>query len=239
MATYAVSDLHGQKDLLIQIQKFLKSDDKVYFLGDAADRGPDGWEMIKMILKDSRFEFLKGNHEDMLVQAAKDWFKYESYTDNYHILAYNGGGTTFYDMTCDEWASDWIRCIDELSGRAEYINTLGWTIYLSHAGFTPRLNEEGKMAWVWGEDLIWNREHFLEEWDEESFPQAIVVHGHTPIPYVVEDLGKRSSQDDLNKPYYYCNQHKICIDNGAFATKSTILLNLDTFEYHIFSTKNK
>lgn len=41
MATYACSDLHGRLDLLEQIQSFLKSDDRVYFLGDAGDRGPD------------------------------------------------------------------------------------------------------------------------------------------------------------------------------------------------------
>ena len=31
MATYACTDLHGQKDLLVKIQKFLQPDDVVFF----------------------------------------------------------------------------------------------------------------------------------------------------------------------------------------------------------------
>lgn len=40
MAVYALSDLHGYLDLYKQIKEFLKPEDKVYFLGDAGDRGP-------------------------------------------------------------------------------------------------------------------------------------------------------------------------------------------------------
>lgn len=38
--TFACADLHGQYNLYKQIKNFLKEDDKVYFLGDATDRGP-------------------------------------------------------------------------------------------------------------------------------------------------------------------------------------------------------
>lgn len=86
MATYACSDLHGQKDLLIQIQKFLQPDDVVFFLGDAADRGPYGWEMIKMIAQDKRFISIKGNHEDMLIKAARSYYRDEYTGEDYSLL---------------------------------------------------------------------------------------------------------------------------------------------------------
>ena len=63
--TFACSDLHGQLDLWKQIKSFLNPEDTVYFLGDAGDRGPDGWELIKAIANDSQVVYLKGNHEDM------------------------------------------------------------------------------------------------------------------------------------------------------------------------------
>ena len=44
MATYAMGDLQGHLEVLKKIQAFLKPDDKVYFLGDACDRGPQSYE---------------------------------------------------------------------------------------------------------------------------------------------------------------------------------------------------
>ena len=49
MAVYALSDLHGNLELLREIQKFLNEDDTVYFLGDGGDRGPKPWETIGTI----------------------------------------------------------------------------------------------------------------------------------------------------------------------------------------------
>ena len=42
MAAYAFTDLHGQYEFWKQIKEFCQPDDKLYFLGDAADRGSDG-----------------------------------------------------------------------------------------------------------------------------------------------------------------------------------------------------
>lgn len=35
--------------------------------------------------------------------------------------------------------------------------------------------------------------------------------------------------------FWYCNNHKVNIDCGAFFTGKTVLLDLDTFDEHIFS----
>lgn len=52
MATYTVSDIHGQYALF---QKLLESihfsdDDFLYILGDAIDRGPDGIKILQAIM---------------------------------------------------------------------------------------------------------------------------------------------------------------------------------------------
>ena len=67
--TFACSDLHGMLPFFEQICEMLESDDIVYFLGDAGDRGPEPWETIKRIAEHPQFIYLKGNHEDMLVRA--------------------------------------------------------------------------------------------------------------------------------------------------------------------------
>ena len=53
MSVWAFSDLHGHLDLYKQIKEYVKPEDKLYYLGDAGDRGPQSWETVKAILKDS------------------------------------------------------------------------------------------------------------------------------------------------------------------------------------------
>ena len=98
MAVYALSDLHGNLELLREIQKFLNENDIVYFLGDGGDRGPRPWETIKEIYKDKRFIYMKGNHEDMLVKAVVDYIDYECLDYSFQMLASNGGEKTFFDF---------------------------------------------------------------------------------------------------------------------------------------------
>ena len=239
MSIYACSDLHGQKSLLEQIINFLGPNDKVYFLGDAADRGPDGWEMIKMIAKDSRFVYLKGNHEDMLAAAAKEYFLFDHLGSDYHLLLNNGGYDTFNAMLADPMAEKWIAYIRNLPTYAIYNNAIGDSVCLSHAGFTPWIDEEGALYVPEDEDLIWNRNHYLEKWnDKEMLTNAIVVHGHTPIPYIMDDLRVPDNGDLIAAgPFWYADSHKVCLDCAAFATGAAFLLNLDTFEYHTFKSE--
>lgn len=234
MATYACSDLHGCKALFQKIRKFLKSDDIVYFLGDAADRGTHGWEIIKEIATDSRFIPIKGNHEDMLISAAESYFPDERPGRGYSLLVNNGGGNTFYDMTNDPWNREWINHIKKYPTHIEYINKNNELVLLSHAGYTPWFDErDGSTIMPTDSDLIWSREHFWDDWDEENFGKTIVVHGHTPIPYMAEYL-RTPERDDIEKPFWYCNNHKVCIDSAAFATDICFLLNLDDWSYHTF-----
>ena len=58
---FAISDLHGMYDLWKQVQETLQSDDILYMLGDAADRGPDGWKIIKEALGDPRVRYAHGH----------------------------------------------------------------------------------------------------------------------------------------------------------------------------------
>jgi calcineurin-like phosphoesterase family protein len=232
MAVYACSDLHGQRALFDEIKKMLNPEDTVYFLGDAADRGDDGWEMIKEIYKDSRFIYLKGNHEDMLVNAAKDYY-YKDITCgyNFNLLCYNGGLKTFEDMTLDPFGKDWIEVIDKLPLIATYINAIGDEIILSHAGFTPSVDRT-----PYDNDLLWDREHFLDDWDDDNFFNTVIIHGHTPTAHIACNV-LVNREEILNlKPgafWYKAGCRKCGIDQGSAYTNTALLLDLDTYEEHI------
>ena len=239
MATYACSDLHARLDLFKKIQSFLQPDDIVYFLGDAADRGPDGWQLIKEIVNDSRFIYLKGNHEDMLIKAADDYFKYDYLGEAYNLLVYNGGESTFQSLILDEFGAAWINYLRKLPTHEEYTNINGQEVLLSHAGYNPALTEEDDLLLPNEYELMWNRDHYVQYFDINEFNNCIIVHGHTPIPHLAEDLGI-SVWTKIPGPLWYEDKHKVCIDNGAFVTGAAYLLNLDTWESHtITTTHNK
>ena len=229
---FACTDLHGRKDLLDKIMDFLEADDKVYFLGDAADRGPNGWEMIKTILNDERFVYIMGNHEDMLIKAAKPWFKWHACTADYELLRSNGGTITFQSLVQDSKSEEIINQLIHLPTYAAYKNAAGQVIVCSHAGFTPWKDEDGSLLIPEDEDLIWDRHHCIDDWVEgEIHENVIVVHGHTPIPYIMDDLRLPNPGDLIEAgPLWYFKNRKVCLDCAAFATGAAFLLDLDTFE---------
>ena len=235
MSVYAISDLHGMRELFDYVKEILQPDDIVYCLGDCADRGPDGFNLIKEILSDKRFIYLKGNHEQMLSDAILETFSDYQTGEKLSLLSYNGGYGTYDNWMCDGMKREYAGILRRLPEKATYINQSGYTIILSHAGFTP--DDEDK-------DLIWNRNHFYAPWPE-GYEKTIIVHGHTPIPNLINELdrmkrfGVNIEVDGWeNGAYYYSDNHKIDIDCGSFATGQTVLLDLDTFDEHIFEIPN-
>lgn len=221
---YAIADIHGIYDIYEQVCDMLQPDDIVYFLGDAGDRGYANFKCIKAIYNNPQWIYLKGNHEDMMVKALR---QEQAVVNNYiydtplYIWFNNGGDATF-----DEWIEDgrderWIARLDKLPLTVEYTNKKGITFHMSHAGYTcGRKNE------IWGEELLWSRSHFHSSWDEDVYPNDICIHGHTPIPYLIDRLGEsRNTKGPEAKEY--CNGHKIDIDNGVFYTNQTVLYDLD------------
>lgn len=236
MSIYACSDLHGFMELYQKIKEYLNPEDKVYYLGDAGDRGPNSWDLIKAIANDEQFIYIKGNHEDMLVNAAKDYLHPTGWgSRDYMLLVRNGGERTFDGWEADPEKKMWLKKIDYLPAKATYKNKDDKIIILTHAGFTPLWNQSTKEIFLPSDyELIWNREHIYEGWDDEHFPNHIIVHGHTPIQYMHDAF--MIPMNTLNfDAYWYCDNHKICIDMGTYRSQKTCLLNLDTFESHVFS----
>lgn len=230
--TYAVSDIHGMKPLWDQIMKYLDPNDTLYCLGDCADRGNDGWEIIKDAIADKRVIYLKGNHENMLLETMKDYLKDEGFYYDYALLCNNGGAKTFEDWQIGERANPkWYHELAKLSLQETYMNKNNQIILLSHAGYT--FGDRPNFY-----DLIWSREHFYDPWPEGSLAdRTFCIHGHTPFllmpnydPYIA--VGKSYKDFDLENMnhFWYCDGHKCDIDNGSFATGKTCLIDLDTFE---------
>lgn len=233
--TYALSDIHGMGDLWNQIKAYLQSDDKLYFLGDAADRGPDGFKIMQELLADPRVIYLMGNHEMLMANGLSE-LRFPNkffHKEDFEFWAYYNGGAITYEAW-EQAGQDfsWIKRLKNLPAIATYTNTTGKEIILCHAGFTPG----NKPADTY--DLVWDRHHFYDTVNEEKYPNTIVVHGHTPALLLEYRYLLRSKRPHaiINGACFYDNNHKIDIDAGAFATGKTVLLDLDTLEVISFET---
>lgn len=215
MGVFAISDLHGNWELWAQVRAFLKPEDTLYVLGDAADRGPDGWAIIKDILETPNVKYLLGNHDVMLLDTfVEDFDGFDSRT----YWSYNGGFPTYSDIQKDENADKYLEKLAGLPYYYCYKNTKGDIIHLSHAGFDPDKEISGL------EDLVWDRGHLVTtKW--RGADNEYCVFGHTPVPNFKEDIVEIKNCTAL-----LCDGHKIDIDNGRFATNVLPLLNLDTLE---------
>lgn len=230
MATYAVSDLHGNYQLLEQILTDLKENDTVYCLGDCGDRGSDSLRVIQTVLKDPRFIYLFGNHECMLL----DYLHLDEIPDADGYKEYyeqQGGESTMRDVDAlsKQEKEELAQALMALPFFAVYTNEFGMKVYLSHAGFTPgKLTNE--------EDLIFNRSHWLDGWDYNQYPNTIVIHGHTPVRYIAADIDPDTLRFGVpTGAYWYCGGFKCCIDCETYISNSCVLLDLDTFDSRIYS----
>lgn len=227
--TYAVADIHGQYNLWRQIIEYLDDTDTLYILGDCGDRGPDGWKIIKEALKDPRVIYIRGNHDQFLIDSWQDDWRLDG------LWYYNGGYDTFEAASADQWADEYAGMLSRTRHLVEYHNTNGQTIFLSHAGFTPYPGAEPSEH-----DLIWSRDHFFAQWPkEEEMKDWYVVHGHTFCASRSTFAFVNTKLNDTKTVGRYCDGHKICIDGRAFLNHRIALLDLDTLTEIVFEDEEQ
>ena len=237
MSVWTFSDTHGNRTLFDSLMEKIGPDDTAFFLGDAIDRGPDGWAIFKQIMDDPRITFICGNHEDMMIDALRT-FPEIRWSRAMDAWCWNGNEPTLQAIENDDpdTVKDYLLRARNLPIFQTYTNPSGDIFWLSHAG----CNYTENLSSLTREDLIWDRSHFISnKWFHDDPDNLYIVHGHTPIPILLEELSMY--HDDIPRDgeiapgaYYYAGGHKIDIDCGAHFTDCTVLLNLDTFDEEVF-----
>ena len=238
---YALSDIHGFYSIYEQVKEFLEPDDHVLFLGDAADRGPQGWKCIKAILDDPQFTYIIGNHDLFLVRR----FFGPNKTDNAWLHNANGGQATMDDIKdsgdSQEVIESYLKKLARAPLYAECETDDGQHLYLSHSGAVSHLGNKEIDA----EDFTWDRHHIFHDAEEGI---DLIIHGHTPVPYLIEKLDEYSIAEDESmidgskefipgQPFYYANWTKCDIDCSTIVTGAATLLDLDTLDATAFFVK--
>lgn len=185
---YAVGDIHGELEKLDALLAALplKRSDRLVFLGDYVDRGPDPAGVVDRLIEVSKrydCRFLIGNHESMFLDFL-GW-KGEAYFGGDAFLM-NGGDRTLASYGFfgkDTEARDELFELPEAHARF-YRELSLWHAdgdYLFvHAGLGSRGLDQGDVDYAIRrsrpEDLLWNR-------TTGDLPHQLgctIVYGHTP-----------------------------------------------------------
>lgn len=194
---YAIGDIHGCPQELAVLLNHLKSiecispADLIIFLGDYIDRGQNPKQVIEILLK-IQLEFpntifLKGNHEDMLL----NFLGFPGMAGKFYLQ--NGGITTLssYGLAHTYIASEVLENFPK--DHLQFIQTLRYGVSIGdylfvHAGVNPSRHIDNQR----GEDLMWIRDEFMINSHNVG---KTVVFGHTPLHEVVCDEPQRIGLD--------------------------------------------
>jgi serine/threonine protein phosphatase 1 len=172
--TYAVGDIHGSYTKLANLYRHCLDHSagkphRFVFLGDYVDRGKRVQDVVSFLIKvqasaPERVVCLMGNHEDMLLRAAKGI--------EVSVWLNNGADATLRSYGVGSAAEipgahlDWIAALP-LSSTDE-------RRFYVHAGIMPGVPLKKQARNV----LLWMREPFLSDPREHG---RFIVHGHTPL----------------------------------------------------------
>ncbi|MCR5808542.1 MAG: metallophosphoesterase [Clostridiales bacterium] len=232
MSTYVTSDLHGyplDKFLGLLSKAGFGEADMLYILGDVIDRNGDGGvSMLRYIMGQPNFEFVLGNHEDMLLNCS---FLFGEVTDesiselsaedirHYDRWMRNGGGATAANLRklLKEDSPAFFDLMQFLrESRAYAADTVKGRDFLFVHGGLKDFSPEKKLKDYLLHDLLWERPKLTDEY----FGDVITVFGHTPTLCYGEEYRGRIIR----------TRTWINVDTGAADGLPPALLRLDDLE---------
>ena len=184
---YAVGDIHGEREMLEELLASLplREGDRLVFVGDYVDRGPDSRGVVDVLIEFSRrypCVFLIGNHESMFLDFL-GWRRIEYFAGDAFLA--NGGDRTLTSYGYFEQEDpDPLRFELPLAHQDFYRNLRLYyreADYLFvHAGVGREALGESDLDYALNrvrcEDLLWDRSGI----DLPHRLGVAIVYGHTP-----------------------------------------------------------
>ena len=207
---WIIPDIHGCSKTLRALFEYYISpsrEDKLYFLGDYIDRGPDSKGVIDFIMGLQRegyaVHLLKGNHEESCVKACLAERELKSFLG---IRARNtaktawkqfGGRETMQSFGLSDLNDMPQKYIDWMDRQPSFIDLERYI--LVHAGLdyslSNPLDDEYSMLWLRDFDPL-----------PEKIGGKILVHGHVPISleeiFMMRDKPGQFGHIDLDNGVY-------------------------------------
>ena len=220
---WVIPDSHGclkTVRALVEDLIHLRRDDKLYFLGDYVDRGPDSKGLIDYIMKLAfdgyNVTAIRGNHEDFMVRVweeANQTWRLSNMLNKGKIRKEwieSGGESTLQSFGTIDVRSIPVAYIDWIKSLPLYVEVENYI--LVHAVF----NFEVEDIFSDEQAMMWARDYTI-------IPEKInfrrIIHGHVPVPLDFIDANLHSSTFQF-----------IAIDNGVYMNDRPGFGNLTALE---------
>ena len=240
MATYVISDLHGQYGLFKKLLEKVgfSGADKLYMLGDAIDRGPDGIKILRHVMRARNMHFLLGNHETMMLHVTAPNGSVTPNLSEIHgrravnWLFQNGGAVTYhrYRLLKKRERKELLNWLNSCPVSTK-VDVNGTTFFLTHTAFVKEVTDipYKDMDSDIARYIVWyspfREDIYKSIKDYAACRPWVFVIGHVPAYY----LGKDRDSRPLSS---YREENVIDIDGGCAEPddkerKGGILLRLD------------
>ncbi|UZR93568.1 metallophosphoesterase family protein [Chondrinema litorale] len=217
-----VPDIHGCYGTLLNLMNeiSLTKDDQLFFLGDFIDRGPLSGAVLDYVINLQRMDYqvypLRGNHEQMLLDAARldpvsVLNQYLDFNNTRDLLDGN-----------NDIKPQYVEFMDKLPYYYELED-----YYLVHAGF----NFTVENPFTEYDDMIWIRKFSA---NKRLLKEKKLIHGHTPtnlddIKYAIDE---KKPVIPLDNGCVYYNSYAVGLPNWNMG--NLLCFDLDSLEIKIF-----
>ena len=187
-----IGDVHGCLKTLKALIAKLPSDEKICFVGDLIDRGPDSRgvvDYVKELVETGKADCVMGNHEKMMI----DWTgrfsdmlwlgnggqqTRDNYFENASMIPYSKGE---FNNEAFEAHKDWFKTLPVYIEYKDVKNAEGRHLVVSHSHVSPvwdrmkRKDLSEKDLEICHKTITWGRPNILHD------PEEIYnIIGHTP-----------------------------------------------------------
>lgn len=176
----AIGDIHGCYESMVALLNKLESytDRTFVFIGDYIDRGPESKKVVEHLIefqKEVDCLFLRGNHEQMLLDAYEE--------GQLKLWLMNGGRSTLKSYGIESPSEQLPVSHKEFYNQTKmYFDTEDY--FFVHGGPSPaKTIEQNLLDEKDVQQFLWERSHlntFETPWEKT------VIFGHTPRPHPIK-----------------------------------------------------
>jgi hypothetical protein len=249
----------GEQGLIDGAGNWSAGNARLWFLGDFTDRGPDGIGVIDLVMRLSAeaaaaggyCKALMGNHELLLLGAKR--FGDTPVNSGAGTATFqaawllNGGQKTDMERLQDvhlQWMSRLDAVVEEDGHLLMHSDT---TAYLDYGSSIDDVNDTVHQILTRNDaDECWDvfrkltkRFAFRDEGGPEAVQELLstygghrIVHGHSPIPYLLGEVGTEDASDGEGRgpvvegPHVYADGLAIAMDGGVTMAGKLLVVRL-------------
>jgi hypothetical protein len=222
-------------------------DSVLWLTGDFCDRGPDGVGVVRLVMRlqeeaaavGGRVGAVLGNHEFMILGAVRFPDHRASFGSTYHDLWSFNGGRERDRESLNAAEITWLSALPAMALEDEmllvhcdatFYADLGESVEAVNAHIADVLRSSDLGRWDALMEVFFERGAFTRgelgkttaERFLRQFGGAMIVHGHTPIPYITGQDAR-----DVTGPEIYAGGLCMDVDGGIYMGGCGFIVELD------------